>query len=84
MGLSLLTPFPRRRDRHAQIWGYSLDRMLAFALTTAAVSFVSPPPLLYLKPKLLEAEGKSMLQLQEDVASLLQMEIITKINLSLL
>jgi len=51
---------------------------------TAAALFMVPPPLLCLKPKLLEAEGRSMLQLHEDVASLLQMKIITKINLSLL
>lgn len=84
MGLSLLAPFPRRRDRCAQIWVCSLDCTLAFALMTAAVSLVAPPPLLCLKLELLEAEGRSVFQLHEDVASLRQMKIITKINLSLL
>lgn len=84
MVLSLLTPFPRRRDLCAQIWVYCLDCTLAFALTTAAVPFVAPPPLLLLKLKLLEAEGRSVSRLDEDVASLLQMKIVTKINLCLL
>lgn len=84
MGLSLLTLLSCRRDWRAQIWVYSLNCTLAFALMTAAVLFVAPPPLLCLKPKLLEAEGRSVLQLHEDVASLFQMKIITKIILSLL
>lgn len=55
-GLSRLTPFPLRRDQCAQIWVYFLSCTLGFALTTAAVPFVAPPPLLCLKPKLMEAE----------------------------
>lgn len=82
--LSRLTPFPLRKDQRAQIWVYFLNCTLAFALTTAAVPFVVTPPLLHLKPKLLEAEGRSVLQLYEDVFPLLQIKITTKINLSLL